>query len=183
MINQNDLFWLAGIIDGEGYLTTNTRNGKHKLKNGGEGSRAYVTRIGVGNTDFGIIKKLSEIYSELGVKYYYGLHNPPKDRPDSMQYISINVEGYKSCRKILEKIVDKSNSLQKKPQIELMIRYVDYRLGIMQLRGEKGQLKAKVSEEDFKNIDMHFVEELRNAKRYQIPPSTTKRIASTPLSW
>ena len=177
MTNQQDLFWLAGIIDGEGFLTTNTRNGIHKRQ------KSFVTRIGVGNTDVGMIKRISEIYCELGVKFYYTLHNPPKDRPDSMQYISINSEGYRSCKKILEAIVEKSNSISKKKQIDLMLDYVNYRLASFQPRNLNGQLIAKVSDEDFINIDTKFAQELKANKRCQVSPSTTKRKASTVIWW
>lgn len=182
-MKNEDLFWLAGIIDGEGFLTTNKRNGIHKTRNGGNGHRSFITRIGVGNTDVGIIKKISEIYCELGVKFYYTLHNPPKDRPDSMQYISINVEGYRSCKKILEVIEDKSNSISKKIQIELMLDYVNYRLSMIQERGLHGYLKTKINDEDFVKNDIHFVDELKRNKKCQVSPSTTKRQASTILQW
>ncbi len=183
MINDNDLYWLAGIIDGEGFLTTNTRNGVHKTRNNGEGHHSFITRIGVGNTDVGMIKRISEIYCELGVKFYYTLHNPPKERPDSMQYISINSEGYRSCKKILEAIVNKSNSISKKKQMELMLDYINYRLSVSQERGSHGYLQAKVSEEDFIKIDMVFVREIKENKKCQVSPSTTKRKASTVLQW
>lgn len=183
MININDLFWLAGIIDGEGFLTTNTRNGVHKTRNDGDGQYSFITRIGVGNTDVGMIKRISEIYCELGVKFYYTLHNPPKDRPNSMQYISINSEGYRSCKKILEAIIDKSNSISKKKQMELMLDYINYRLSKGQERGTYGHLKAKVSEEDFIKVDMVFVQEIKKNKICQVSPSTTKRQASTVLQW
>lgn len=183
MISDFELHWLAGIIDGEGYLTTNTRNGVHKTRNGGIGHMSYITRIGVGNTDFGIIKKISSIYCKLGVKFYYGFHNPPKQRPNSMQYISINVEGYRSCKKVLEVVKDKSCSLQKTQQIKLMLDYVNYRLSLIQERRDHGRLLPKTSKENFELIDKKFVEEISRAKRLQIPPSTTKRKASTELSW
>jgi hypothetical protein len=183
MININDFFWLAGIIDGEGFLTTNTRNGIHKKSNNGEGAKSFITRIGVGNTDVGMIKKISEIYSELGVKFYYTLHNPPKERPLSMQYISINVEGYRSCKKILDVIVDKSGSISKKKQMELMLDYINYRLSIIQERQINGQLKTKINDEDFIKNDMNFIQKLKENKICQVSPSTTKRKASTVLQW
>jgi hypothetical protein len=130
-----------------------------------------------------MIKRISEIYCELGVKFYYGLHNPPKQRPDSMQYMSINVEGYRSCKKILEVIIDKVNSISKKQQIELMLNYIEYRLSLFQDRKEHGYLKTKTTSDDFNNIDIPFVQNLKNAKKCQVSPSTTKRKASTRLEW
>jgi hypothetical protein len=183
MKNQNDLFWLAGIIDGEGFLTTNTRNGIHKTRNCGKGHNSFITRIGVFNTDVGIIKKISEIFYELGVKFYFTVHNTPKNNPNGMQGLSINVEGYKSCKKILEVIIDKSGSITKKKQIELMLDYINYRLSIIQERGYHGYLKQKVNNEDFITVDIKFVNELKENKKCQVLPSTTKRKASTVLQW
>lgn len=183
MINTNDLFWLAGIIDGEGFLTINTRNGIHKTSNNGRGMFSLITRIGVGNTDFGIIKKVSEIYCDLGVKFYYTLHNINKKFPNSMRMISINVEGYRSCKKILEVIIDKSASISKKKQIKLMLDYINYRLSIIQERTQLGYLKTKVTYEDFIKIDMKFANELKEGKICQVSPPTTRRKASTVLQW
>ena len=183
MVNTKNLYWLAGIVDGEGYLTTNKRNGVHRKTNKGRGHYSFITRIGVGNTDIEMIKKISEIFVGLGAKFYYTLHNPPKNRPDSMQYISINVEGYKSCKKILEAIVNKSNSFQKKKQMELMLEYINYRLSLLQDRDQYGRLSSKVKYEKFIAIDTKFVNELQEYKRYQVSPSTTIRKASTVLQW
>jgi hypothetical protein len=183
MININDLFWLAGIIDGEGYLTANARNGIHRTCNNGKGQFSLVTRIGIGNTDFGIIKKVSEIYCDLGVKFYYTLHSINKKFPNSMRMISIDVEGYRSCKKILEVIIDKSASISKKKQIRLTLDYINYRLSLIQKREQLGHLKTKVTYEDFIKIDMKFAKELKESKICQVSPSTTKRKASTVLQW
>jgi hypothetical protein len=182
MENINDLYWLSGIIEGEGYLTTNLRQGIHKSRNGGTGSRSYITRIGVGNTDAGMIKKISEIYVSLGVKFYYTLHGNKKYE-GAQQYISINVEGYRSCLKILQAIQDKMCISQKKFQVDAMIEYIQYRLLKFQPRGQKGQATARTTEEEFETIDKVFVKRLHDMKTPSILPSTTKRVASTILSW
>ena len=182
MITENDISWLAGILDGEGFFTTNTRNGIHKTRNNGQGSKSFITRIGVGNTDMEMIKKISEIYVYLGVKFYYTLHRPSKTFPNSKFSVSINAEGYKSTKKIIEAVIEKMNS-SKTEQARLMLDYINYRLGLFQPRGKHGMVGAKTTDDDFKNIDLVFVEKMHNCKKYQIPPPTTKRIASTVLQW
>ena len=129
-----------------------------------------------------MVRKISEIYVDLGVKFYYCLHRPSKKFPDSKFSVSINVEGYKSTKKIIEAVIDKMNS-SKKEQAKLMLEYIEYRLGLFQPRGEHGRVGTKTTIADFKNIDLAFVEKLRGCKKYQVSPSTTKRIASTVLQW
>jgi len=182
MININNIYWLAGIIEGEGFFTTNSRQGVNKLVNNNTGAKSFITRIGVGNTDSGIIKRISEIYVALGIKFYYTLHNNKKYE-GALQYISINVEGYKSCLKILMAIQGKVCDSQKKLQAEEMIKYIDYRLSKFIPRDYHGRAMVKTTEEDFEKIDKVFVQKLHDLKTPSILPSTTKRVASTILSW
>ncbi len=180
MINDSDFFWLAGIIDGEGYLTTNKRQGVHKKRNNGNGQYSFITRIGVGNTDVELIKKVSEIFYVLGAKFYFTLHTPNKKFVNAMDYLSINVEGYRSTKKILDAIIDKLHS-NKKRQAKKILEYIEYRLSMFQKRNVNGTLCSKIKKEQFESIDKKFEESLRYLKHYQILPSTTRRKASTPL--
>lgn len=182
MTNINNYYWLAGIIEGEGFLTTNKRQGIHKKGNSGEGSRTYITRIGVGNTDPYMIKRISEIYISLGAKFYYTLHGNKKYE-GALQYISINVEGYRSCLKILSIIQDKMSDGLKKAQAEEMTKYINYRLSKVQPRDWHGRAMASTSNEEFETIDEVFVKKLHDLKIPSVLPSTTKRVASTVLSW
>lgn len=177
MLIEN-LYWLAGIIDGEGFFTTNKRQGIHRKANNGDGQYSYITRIGIGNTDMEMIKKVSEIYCELGIKFWYCLHSPHRKFPNAKKYVSINVEGYKSTKKLIDAVIDKLASTQKKMQAKLMSDYVNYRLSILNNRLDK-----EIQKDNFEKIDVKFAEELKSLKNYQISPSTTKRVASTPLSW
>jgi len=183
MINNNDLYWLAGIIDGEGCLIFGKRNGIHRTCNDGKGQFSFITRIQVGNTDMEMIKRISEIFYDLGVKFYYGLHNPHKRFPNAKRYLTINVEGYRSTKKILNAIIDKLWSGQKVKEAKIMLEYIKYRLALVQERGQNGCLMAKQSEENFLNNDIRMVMEFKKARQYQVPPPTTKRKASIPLSW
>ncbi len=180
-INTNDLYWLAGIIEGEGSLTTNTRNGIHRKSNGGNGSSSYITRISVANTDMHMLKRISKILCAMGVKFWYRLDTSNKRFPNAMGYIHISIEGYRSCKKVLDSIADKlTEDGSKKKQADLMIDYIDYRLGFFQQRPVNGSYfdNNLIGEKD-----KIFAIELKRLKRVQVFPSTTKRRASTPLEW
>lgn len=179
-INVNDLYWLAGIIEGEGCLTTNTRNGVHKKSNGGKGSSSYITRISIGNTDMHMLQRVSNILYLLGAKFWYRLENEDRRFPNSMGFIHITTEGYRSCKKLLDSIVDKlTEGGVKRIQVELMLDYINYRLNILQSRKD-----GKYSNNNtLGDKDKEFAFELKRLKKVQILPSTTKRKASTPLSW
>jgi len=176
MINENDLFWLAGILEGEGFFTSNSRNGVHKQCNNGRGSVSYITRIGIANTDFEMVKKVSEIFYALGAKFWYRLDAGDKRFPNAMGYIHINVEGYRSCKKIIEAIIDKMCDGMKKKQAELMLDYINYRLDLIENKQEKQGVMS--------DRDKSFPQQLKELKRQQVvSPSTTSRKASIPLSW
>jgi len=180
-VNVNDLYWLSGIIEGEGSLTTNTRNGVHKKSNSGNGSSSYITRISMANTDMHMLKRISEILCAMGVKFWYRLDTSDKRFPNAMGYIHISIEGYRSCKKVLDSIVDKlTDNGSKKKQAELMIDYINYRLGFFQQRSANGSYSNNnlIGERD-----RNFAIELKRLKKVQIFPSTTKRRASTPLEW
>lgn len=183
MQNIEKLSWLAGIIDGEGYLTTNKRQGIIAKKlNNGQGSLSFVTRVGVGSTDCTIIKKISEILYEMNVKFYFTLHNPSKKFINAKKYISINVEGYRSVKKLLKSIIDYMHS-NKKEEAKAMLIYIDYRLNILNNRKEFNSLTAQEKINKFNEIDVEFVKNLKALKNSLISPSTTKRVASKPLEW
>ncbi len=182
MININDLYWLAGIIEGEGYMFLCRRSSKRNREmHNNFGALSFATRIGVGNTDVGIIKKMSEIFIDLGIRFYYSLHN--NKYPGAKQYICINVMSYKSCLKLLDAITEKMSNSQKKLQANEMIKYIKYRLSKVAKRNEKGAIKEYSSMEEYKNIDEVFAKKIHDLKTPSILPSTTKRVASTIISW
>lgn len=71
MDNQQERFdlelaWLAGIIEGEGWVSLALV--KSRKKNGNS-LPAYVPNIGLVNTDLGIVEKSEVIFKKLGLKY------------------------------------------------------------------------------------------------------------------
>lgn len=163
---MNNIDWLAGVIDGEGSFTLNRRCGVNS------GQDSFITRLQIGNTDMGLIKKVSEIFVELGIKFYYGLHNPNKKYLNAKRYLTINVEGYRSIKKLIDAIDGKLFTHQKSQQIELMKQYIQFRTDIAD------KLIPKDAEKD-----KEFALKIKALKDYQVSPSTTKREASTVLQW
>lgn len=61
-----DLAWLAGIIEGEGWISLSIVSSQQPDK---KLYPAFVPTIGVTNTDLMMIKKIEEIFISLGLKY------------------------------------------------------------------------------------------------------------------
>lgn len=63
-----DLAWLAGIIEGEGWISLAIVS---SLKRNGAKLPAFLPNIGICNTDFLIMDKVETILKRLGFKYRY----------------------------------------------------------------------------------------------------------------
>lgn len=161
-----NLNWLAGIVDGEGSFTLNRRCGVNS------GQDSFITRLQIGNTDMGMIKKVSEIFVSLGIKFYYGLHNPNKRFPNAKRYLTINIEGYRSISKLIDAIDGKIFTHQKSQQMNLFKEYITFRNKVSS--GEEPKNPEK---------DKEFALKVKALVDYQVSPSTTKREASTVLQW
>lgn len=61
-----ELSWLAGIIEGEGWISLSMIK---SLKKSGKYYVAFSGNIGMTNTDFVIINKVEEIFNKLELKY------------------------------------------------------------------------------------------------------------------
>lgn len=61
-----DLAWLAGVIEGEGWISLTI---VRSLKRSGKVYPAFVALIGVVNTDKVLMDKVKEIFDKLGLKY------------------------------------------------------------------------------------------------------------------
>lgn len=68
-----DLSWLAGILEGEGWVSlivykSNQKNGKHTL--------AFSPNIGITNTDMLIMGEVERLFKKIGLKYRYQVREP-----------------------------------------------------------------------------------------------------------
>lgn len=174
-MQKEKLCWLAGIIDGEGSLSLIARQGlKNKIRHSNGGIKTYFPRVSIGNTDMEMIKEVSEILCDNDVKFYYQLRNKNKNFPNAKQMVYIQIEGYRSVKKIIELISPLLKTGQKTRQAKKILEYIEFRLSI--LESNKRSTHPQHTEDQFM-IDM------KEMGKYQVPPSTTKRLASTPLSW
>ncbi len=91
--------WLAGIIDGEGNLNVQVRPGPN-------GKPYFRPKIRIANTDVRMIEKISRIYVEEGVVFFYSLH-PQRGKDGTVWKTQLNIEvaSQGSCRKILERVI------------------------------------------------------------------------------
>lgn len=70
---KNRLAWLAGIIDGEGNLQATVQ----EKKCGSDGTRRkyFEPKVRITNTDVRMIKRVSEIYVEHGIVFFYAIND------------------------------------------------------------------------------------------------------------
>lgn len=72
---EHRLAWLAGIIDGEGYMSSHATASSHTKKDGTRGRQLFFT-VGIGNTDYSMISESVAISEAIGVKYIITMMKP-----------------------------------------------------------------------------------------------------------
>lgn len=162
-VKDSDIFWFAGIVDGEGSFTITKNYGP---------SLSLRPRLQIGNTDMELLKEVTRILVALDIRFYVQLHNPNKRFPNAKRYLTVNVEGCKVISKLIPYLEGKMKSGQKTKQIEHIKVYLWYRKESL----ENGRERTKEK-------DQWFLERMKEICHYQVPPSTTKRKASTELMW
>jgi len=120
-LTNEELAWLAGVIDGEGNLDLNKRYGLHRQ---GKGTWNWNRpRIIIGSTDARLIAKVSEIYAKIGCKFWYStLKRYEEHHKPCLLIITI---GIRNVFKVLIRVKDYLTV--KKNQAELLIRYCLWR--------------------------------------------------------
>ena len=159
-VSEVDRAWLAAAIEGEGNLIiaqTFQRNINHGYKD---------TRIGIYNGNLMFIKKISEIYYDLNVCFYYQLRKAKKD--NHQDGLAILTNGMNTCLKIIDCIYPYLAS--KINQVDLMREYIVWRLS----DGHGKGFDAERAEE--------YAKRLSWLKHNYTDPSQTTRRASTPLT-
>lgn len=162
--------WLAGIIEGEGSFQFVNHCG---VNSDDVHLRAQVH---VYNSDVRMVRKISEIYLENGIRFHYYLQNN-KHYNNTSCGVRITASGYRNMKKLLDLIMP--YLVCKLDQAMLMREYIESRLQ-PRIRDERGWLI--VDEENRKKSQWYFAE-MRRLKTPPINPSTTTRKASTILGW
>lgn len=154
-----DSAWLAAAIEGEGNVSicqTYQRGINHGYKD---------ARIGIVNGDIRFIKKVSEIYYSLNVRFYYQLRKGKKH--NHQPRLDILTNGFSSCLKIINCIYPYLSS--KKGQIDTLKEYIVWRL----TDGKRNHFDKNKAEK--------YAKYLSWLKHNHPDPSQTTRRASYPL--
>jgi len=110
-----DMGWLAGIIDGEGWLILNE---KSQQRNG----LSYAPVVGVNCTSQLMINKIQEICQKEGIGTWVGERHFSNHWKN--QYV-INIRGMMRVEKLLRYIAP--YLVLKQPQAELLLDFINYR--------------------------------------------------------
>jgi hypothetical protein len=95
MDNREELAWLGGIIDGEG----NFHLGSKPATN----NKEYLdVKVRVSSTDMRMIRKISEIYTGLNLRFHFARVN--HNRAPWKNAISINTTSQRSTLKLLHHV-------------------------------------------------------------------------------
>lgn len=161
-----DIAWLAGILDGEGAISVG-------LKLSGNGKNYLMPKVRIYNTDIRMIQKVSRIYVELGVVFFYNLNKKRQAHYKNQMGICVTSQG--SCLKILEAV--EPHLANKQDVAKIMIQLIKFVQSL-----PKGGNTTSVdypNDETFKKL----LSDWNDAKVFHIDPSTTTRKAGTVCSW
>lgn len=123
---EEKLAWLAGIWDGEGSITIFSHIEK-------DGRRKLCPTIGVANTDIKIIAEIIKILDKHNIRLHLQARRGyKKEHSDCYSLITRNMTKIKAFLELLLPYL-----ISKKPQAEILLRFVNSRLGKIQKNGKK----------------------------------------------
>ena len=133
---EQRLAWLAGILDGEGYVsaTVTSVNVTKQRKRGGARSvrvreRSLKFQVRIGNTDIRMIQEIGSIAQSLGIGYWsnrdpYALRCHPNAKP---MYV-IHFAGMGRVQRVLEAVLPWL--VTKRPQADVVLAMILRRRGL-----------------------------------------------------
>jgi len=120
-----ELAWLAGIIEGEGWITMSAHRCSKKEWAGGY---ILAPKIGVCNTDAGIIRKIRQIFDKLGTNnYIFEYRTTCQNFKSGTTILEVSTKRLDTIKNILTSIMPYMAG-QKKQRAELLLDYVEKRL-------------------------------------------------------
>lgn len=115
-INEVDLSWLAGIVDGEGSIMIWRRTNKSRS---GEKIISPTAKATITNSNCKILTKCKNILDELGIKYQFGY----SDDRNTRLVKRIEIRNYESLKILVTQI--KPYLVGKSKQIELLQEFLE----------------------------------------------------------
>ncbi len=141
MENYN-LIWLAGIIDGEGSIGIHfAKKMNWRDKNG------YYLRpqILITNNNPFLLRRVSEIYTELNLRFYWELKK--RKNPKHKETVVINLTSLGSCEKLIKNILP--YLVAKRKQAEILLQFIELRKSKFTKNGGHNNSESKYSKEEF----------------------------------
>ncbi len=177
--------WLAGILDGEGTMTT-WFGAQYQFKHQRCQGRHLVTRAAIGNTDALLIQKISEVLVAEGIKFSYSLKHDK--RSNRRPFLSITITGKGNARRLLESTLP---YVAKKARSKAMLEVISHREALADEYGNhnekrphqywRGPVMPEALLENDPELN-RLIDALRVASQ-PVDPSETKRRAGTVLAW
>ena len=156
---EQRLAWLAGILDGEGYVSatiTKTRAGRKRTTIGRPKAgmplewkdtyeRSLRFQVRVGNTDAAMIREIASIADSIGIKYFIFSHCPKQRGAGKYKELfGIHFHGKDRTKRLLTAVLPWL--VTKRPQAELLLEMIIRRTAMPYNKGslEDGILQEQL---------------------------------------
>ncbi len=120
-MKQNDVGWMAGILDGEGAVVLVRASTIRKS----DGRRSISSRVYMAVTDFEILAKYTRLLTEWGIDYTYTTMKYQVDDGDWMPKVNVNISKQDAVIKLLQIVLPYLTC--KKDRAQLILDYTLWR--------------------------------------------------------
>jgi hypothetical protein len=171
MLSEQEKSWLAAMIESEGCLSLSYERRKPK----GRDYEAVFTvmTIHISNCNPYLIKRISELWKRLDMKFHFIWTGPSIPGRAEALYITCNSVG--SSKKLLEDIIP--YLVTKTVEANILLEYANYREHLIKNRGPDGRWKDYI---DRKYVDS-LITSLKKAKWQRYDMSRLPRKAGEVL--
>ena len=172
-----DIAWVAGIIDGEGYVGLMKQSFKKET-----GNYLLCPSISMTNTDYALLRRYTEILHKWDVHFHYMLQ---KRKKHYKAQVCVRVTRFNSAARLLEIVLDHLTA--KKPFAEIVLEFCCWKQSLRlnsrkRLRDENGHVLPGPIRTGAEIAKEHeFFERLEAAKQEWIDVSQTTRRGSQPI--
>lgn len=129
-IEETDLAWLAGMIEGDGWISIQTYSSPTSKLH-----RAVKPTLGVSNQDARIIQETKRILNSLGVEGWVSEASPTASSWSTRTMYTISTAKISGVKIILERIMPYLRG-EKKARAEIVKKFVDRRFAVKNLTYE-----------------------------------------------
>ena len=130
--HELDVAWLAGIVDGEGCISTTYANGN-------KDKRHYRCRVEVRNTNPFMIQRITQIMTNRGIQFFLHFLKKKGGYKEGLVFV---VTGYKAIQALLQMILPHLTA--KYDEAKLMAEFINWRLNEHPMKGCNGGERMEV---------------------------------------